>query len=202
MQQSNYVNNPNYPSPSPHFNADYVNSLHLRTNSPNIDLYKEQQQNYMNINHNYSSDLNNSYLLLKYLNKSKRDPDKEHPNIIYNERQIDVNKYYIMKYQSESYILKLIIFFCGLALIGSLFFFKGFIGETLYIIYLGIIISIGIITIGYNIYNLLYRDNIRFDEYDYGYMSEIGTDIYGNTGSTGSTGSTGNTGSNEENKCI
>jgi hypothetical protein len=83
-----------------------------------------------------------------------------------------------------------------------LFFLKGFIGETLYIIYLGIIISIGIITIGYNIYNLLYRDNIRFDEYDYGYMSEIGTDISGNTGSTGSTGSTGNTGSNEENKCI
>jgi len=201
MHEANYINNPNYPIPSPDFNADYVNNLKLRTDNPKADLYLTQQQNYMNINHNYSSDLNNSYALLKYLNKSQRDPDESQPNIIYNERQIDVNKYYIMKYQSESYILKLIIFFCGLALLGCLFFLKGLIGETLYIIYLGIIISIGIITICYNMYNLLYRDNMRFDEYDYGYMSNIGNDISGNTGSMGSTGS-GNTGSDRENKCI
>ena len=200
MPQSNYINNPNYPIPSPDFNVDYMNNLNLRENSPNIDLYMTQQQNYMNINDNYSNDLNNSYSLLKYLNKYQRDPDKEHPNLIYSERQIGVNKYYIMKYQSESYILKLIIFFCGLALIGSLFFLKGFIGETLYIIYLGIIISIGIITIGYTIYNLLYRDNIRFDENDYGYMP----DVSGNTGIdvSGNSGNTGNTGNDEENKCI
>jgi len=200
MQQTNYIKNPNYPIPSPDFNANYVNNLELRSNTPNIDLYTTQQQNYMNINDNYSNDLNNSYALLKYLNKSQRDPDEAQPNIIYNERQIGVNKYYIMKYQSESYILKLIIFFCGLALIGCLFFLKGLISETLHIIYLGIIITIGLITILYNVYNLLYRDNIRFDEYDYGYMSSIGDDLSGND--LYERDISGNTGSSSENKCI
>lgn len=125
----------------------------------------------------YQTDLSASTVLLKYLDKYP----KPKPNIMYNERQLEMNNYYIMKYKSESYILKLIIFFCGLALIGCLFFFKGFISETLYIMYLGIIISVGIITIIYNIYDLLYRDNRRFDEYDYGYMSLTGTDMSGNT---------------------
>jgi hypothetical protein len=82
-----------------------------------------------------------------------------------------------MKYQSETYILKLIIFFCGLALIGALIFLKGFINESIYILYLGIIISVAIITIAYNIYNLIYRDNTRFDETDFGYMQKPGTDV-------------------------
>ena len=99
-------------------------------------------------------DIVGSYYVLKYVNSYKQKPGNE----IYNERHIDSNKYYIMKYQSESYILKLIIFFCGLALIGCLFYLKGLIGETLYIIYLGIIISIGMITVIYNIYKLIYRD--------------------------------------------
>ena len=98
-------------------------------------------------------------------------------NDIYNKKLLDVNNYYILKYKSESHILKLIIFFCGLALIGCLFFLKGFIGETLYIIYLGFIITIGLFYIIYNIYDLQYRDNQQFDEYDYGYMQKPGTDL-------------------------
>lgn len=125
----------------------------------------------------YHTDLSASTALLKYLDKY---PKPKH-DIVYNERQLEINNYYIMKYKSESYIFRLIIFFCGLALIGCLFFYKGFISEILYIIYLGIIISVGIITIIYNVYDLIYRDKRRFDEYDYGYMSLIGTDVSGNT---------------------
>ena len=125
----------------------------------------------------YQTDLSASTVLLKYLDRYP----KPKPNIIYNERQLEINNYYIMKYKSESYILRIIIFFCGLALIGCLFFFKGLIGETLYITYLGIIISVGIITILYNVYDLMYRDNRHFEEYDYGYMSLIGSDMSGNT---------------------
>ena len=127
------------------------------------------------INSNYSLDISQSYNSLKYLNSYKQKLGNE----IYNERHIDVNKYYIMKYQSESYILKLIIFFCGLSLLGCLFYLKGLIGETLYIIYLGIIISIGIITIIYSIYKLIYRDYYYFDETNYDYMPYPGTDISG-----------------------
>jgi hypothetical protein len=125
---------------------------------------------------NYQTDISASTVLLKYLDKYPQPK----PNIIYNERQLEINNYYIMKYKSESYILRLIIFFCGLSLVGCLFFFKGFIGETLYITYLGIIISVGIITIIYNVYDLFYRDKRRFEEYDYGYMNLIDSDVSGN----------------------
>ncbi len=106
----------------------------------------------------------------------KKEPNKNH---IYNQKLLDVNNYYILKYKSESNILKLIIFFCGLALIGCVFFLKGLIGEALYIIYLGFIITIGVFHVIYNIYDLKYRDNQRFDEYEYGYMNEPGTDLSG-----------------------
>jgi uncharacterized membrane protein len=131
-------------------------------------------------NPNYTSsdnllDISNAYTSLKYVNTYEQKPGNE----IYNKRHIDSNKYYIMKYQSESHILKLIIFFCGLSLIGCLFYLKGLIGETLYIIYLGIIISIGIIMVIYNMYKLIYRDYYYFDESNYGYMSYPGTDMSG-----------------------
>lgn len=98
-------------------------------------------------------------------------------NDIYDEKEIEVNNYYILKYKSESHILKSIIFFCGLALFGCFFFLKGFIGEALYIIYLGCIITFGMIYIIYIMYDLKYRDNQQFNEYDYGYMQKTGTDI-------------------------
>lgn len=175
--QYTYIHNPNYPVPSPDYKASYVNNLGLNMESPNVKLYQKAQQNYMNSNFNYSNDLTISDGLLKSLNRYQRKDEKM--NLIHSERNIDINKYYIQKYQSESYIFKLIIFFCGLCLVGCLFFLKGLISEALYIVYLGIIISLGFITIGYTIYNLLFRDNVRFEEYDYGDMSNIGTDISG-----------------------
>jgi uncharacterized membrane protein len=184
------IDNPNYVDPN--YNIKWANSLELREDSPNIQGYMKQYQNNLNVNTNYTNDLNASHRLLKYMNSYHHKKD----NNIYNDKQVEVNTYYIMKYQSESYILKLIIFFCGLALIGCLFYFKGFISETMYIIYLGIIISVGIITIIYNIYNLLYRDKRIFDEYDYAYRQEPGTDI------SGSEIEDKDTNTENENKCI
>jgi hypothetical protein len=157
-----------------HFNK-YLTDNQIDTTVP--ENYLQQYLNNININSNYNHDIGISTGLLKYLNSYKSDPIANNPNSHYKQRHIDVNKYYIMKYQSETYILKLIIFFCGLALIGALIFLKGFINESLYIVYLGIIISVAIITIAYNIYNLIYRDNTRFDETDFGYMKTPGTDV-------------------------
>ena len=110
-------------------------------------------------------------------NENSTRPNENH---IYNQKLLDVNNYYILKYKSESNILKLIIFFCGLALIGCLFFLKGFIGESLYIIYLGIVIGLGSIVVIYNIYKLIYRSNTKFDENEYGYMQTLGGDLSDN----------------------
>jgi hypothetical protein len=179
-----HVNNPQYKIDDPayidpnydtkHFNKYLADNQIDRTAPEN---YLQQYVNNININSNYNYDIGLSNGLLKYLNSYKSDPNANNPNSAYKQRHIDVNNYYIMKYQSETYILKLIIFFCGLSLIGALFFLKGFINESLYILYLGIIISLGIITITYNIYKLIYRDNTRFDEIDFGYMNNPGTDV-------------------------
>ena len=171
------LNNPNYVDPSyniKHFNKYLVDNRIGRVVPEN---YLQQYINNININSNYNYDIGLSTGFLKYLDSYKSDPNVNNPNNAYKQRHIDVNNYYIMKYQSESYILKLIIFFCGLALIGALFFLKGFINESLYIVYLGIIISVALITICYNIYTLIYRDNTHFDEIDFGYMNDPGTDI-------------------------
>jgi len=179
-----HVNNPKYNIDDPiyvdpnydirYFNKYLTDNQIDRTVPPN---YLQQYVNNININSNYNYDIGLSGGFLKYLNSYKSDPNANNPNSNYKQRHIDVNKYYIMKYQSESYILKLIIFFCGLSLVGAFFFLKGFINESLYIVYLGIIISIAMITIAYNIYKLIYRDNTRFDETDFGYMKDPGTDV-------------------------
>jgi len=168
------IDDPKYIDPS--YNIKYFNGLlkdeNVTTYIPDKLLnHAQQYSNNVNVNTNYKNDLYLSTGLLKYLDSYKSKPT---PNNVYNERHIDANKYYIMKYQSETHILKLIIFFCGLALIGSFFFLKGLISQSLYVIYLGIIISIAIIMIIYNIYTLIYRDNRRFDEYNFGYMATPG----------------------------
>lgn len=168
------IDDPKYIDPS--YNVKYFNKLledEGVTNYIPDKLLNDTQQysNNVNVNKNYKNDIYISTGLLKYLDSYKSKPT---PNNVYNERHIDANKYYIMKYQSETHILKLIIFFCGLALIGSFFFLKGLISQSFYIVYLGFIISIAIIVIIYNIYLLIYRDTRRFDEYDFGYMATPG----------------------------
>jgi len=171
------IDNPNYVDPS--YNIQYFNK-YLTDNQIDTTVppnYLQQYVNNLNINSNYNYDLGLSTGLLKYLDSYKSNPNENNPNNAYKQRHIDINNYYILKYQSQIYIFKLIIFFCGLALIGALFFLKGFINESLYIVYLGIIISTALITIAYNTYKLIYRDNTRFDEMDFGYMNDPGTDV-------------------------
>lgn len=174
MTNPNYIEDPEYVDPD--YKINYLKELKLTRESPNAEGYVKKYNNNLSSAINYNRDLNASKYTLKYLNRYKGPL----VNSNYHKRQIDVNNYYIMKYQSESYILKLIIFFCGLSLVGSLFYLKGFIEETFYIIYLGIIISLGIMIISYSIYKLVYRDNKKFDESDYGYMPFPGSDISGN----------------------
>uniref|UniRef100_A0A6C0ETQ4 Uncharacterized protein n=1 Tax=viral metagenome TaxID=1070528 RepID=A0A6C0ETQ4_9ZZZZ len=123
---------------------------------------------------NYKGDIRMSTVMLDYLNNNKLE---NIDNSLNDMRQIDINNYYTAKYNKESNILKQIIFYCCLALVGSLFFLKGLITETLYIVYLAIIIFIGFSAVLYSLYNLYMRDSIVFDEYDYPYLKAPGNDI-------------------------
>ena len=108
---------------------------------------------------NYSTDISLSTTILNKLNKNNSDNSDKSDNsdILNDERHIKVNNYYISKYAAETNILKQIIFFCGLCIIGGLFFMKGLIGESIYIIYLGIIITVGCIYVCSSIFMLYFH---------------------------------------------
>ena len=153
---------------------NYVNNNRLYDNDNQIKQYNNFSKE-MNI---YDGDVRMSTMMLQYLNNNKLE---DIDNSLNDMRQIDINNYYTSKYNKESNILKQIIFYCCLALVGSLFFLKGLITETLYIIYLAIIICIGFSAVLYSLYDLYMRDSIVFDEYDYPYMKAPGSDISDNS---------------------
>ncbi len=154
----------------------------IMTNLYTKGEYIAEYDNLKNQNINYKKDINYSTYLIKYVNNIKNKKNSITPQ--YNEanekRKLEINNYYILKYKKESDILKQLIFFCGLALIGCIVFMKGFISESFYIIYLAFIFAIGLIKILYSIYNLYSRDTVHFDETDFSYSSIAGTDISNN----------------------
>ena len=83
------------------------------------------------------------------------------------DRLVKIDRYYIAKYKAQTRVLKSFIFFCCLALVGSVLLNKGLITSLTYIIYVGILGFIMLYVIGRDIINIFLRDSTNFDEYDY-----------------------------------
>jgi hypothetical protein len=67
---------------------------------------------------------------------------------------------------------------CGIGLIGCLLFNIGVISNNFLSLYLGIVLSIGFVIVFYCLWDIYIRDNIVFDEYNYGvYGSEAPSTI-------------------------
>jgi len=82
-------------------------------------------------------------------------------------RLVEINHYYIAKYQAQTKVLQSFIFFCCLAMIGSILYNKGFITLLTFTIYTGLLGFIMIYVIGRDIFNIFIRDNRNYDEIDY-----------------------------------
>ena len=94
-------------------------------------------------------------------------PDKE--DMIKNqERLIKIDRFYISKYIAQTNILKQIIFFCCLALLGAIFYKRQLISKTVFHFYLVVIFSIMLFYTGTSLYDIYSRDSQNFDEYDFG----------------------------------
>jgi len=204
------INNPNYKVIDFNTNIKEINSISTlgpstigMNNLYNKGEYISQYKNLQSETINYKKDINYSTYLINYLNniKNKQNSRKQPYNEANEKRKLEINNYYILKYKKESDILKELIFFCGLALIGCIVFMKGFISESFYIIYLASIFVIGFIKILYSIYNLYSRDNINFDETDFSYSSIAGTDISNNIINT-DTDKDNTIVTNDDYKCI
>ena len=86
------------------------------------------------------------------------------------DRLVEIDRYYIAKYKAEIRVLKTFIFFCCLALIGSIFYNKGMISMLLFTIYTGLLFLVMFIVIARDLINIFLRDSTNFDEYDYSFF--------------------------------
>ena len=108
------------------------------------------------------------------------DDENEYVNEEYNKikkemelkkRQIEINKYYELKYKRQIQIIKGIIFLCSLMIIITFIFKMNLFSERIFSIIVGTWFAVLFIYLTRSFYDIYIRDNIRFDEYDYSYIS-------------------------------
>lgn len=175
-----FDNNVNFNDQITHFNTFWSTSTGTRVNSHFLDAsYQEQDKNFQNEYQNYKKDIVQSDQMLKdaYHEQSKMNSLNDKHESKNDIRQIQFNNYNALKYNTESAILKQIIFFCCIAIAGSFLFINGFINETIYIIYLSCVLLLGCFSILYQLYNLFIKDRNNFDENDYSFILAPGNDV-------------------------
>ena len=91
-------------------------------------------------------------------------------------KQIQINTYYYKKYKSENNLLYFIIIILLIIIILSLINKSIPILESYYSIIVGIILSFAILYIMYSIWIMVNKDNQNYDEYQYGFDSEVNHD--------------------------
>jgi len=78
------------------------------------------------------------------------------------------NTYYYKKYKAENLLLYFIIIACILIIVINILKNKyTFLDDISYSVIMGIILAYSAIHIFYNLWNIIYKDNLNFDENDY-----------------------------------
>ena len=86
-----------------------------------------------------------------------------------SERMVGINTYYTRRYEEHSYILKYVIFFCGIIILAIFLMKIGIINNAISSIIIIASLAIGIIIIGARVWDLSRRSNIDYDRYNFGF---------------------------------
>lgn len=97
-------------------------------------------------------------------------------------RMAEINTYYGDKYSAQADLMKLIIYTCIPILIIGILTKKSIIPEGLGMGIVGAILVIGIVVIFYRMIDLWRRDNMNYNEYNFGTPNENQTDDTGDDG--------------------
>ena len=87
-------------------------------------------------------------------------------------RMVEINTYYASKYSAQAEIMKILIIVCVPLLIITILSKKGLIPANIADIITAIVIIIGSVIIVMKLYDLTIRNNMNFDEYEWGVNSE------------------------------
>ena len=86
-----------------------------------------------------------------------------------SERMVGINTYYTRRYEEHSYILKYVIFFCGIIILAIFLMKIGIINKAISCIIIIASWAIGFIIIGAWVWDLSRRSNIDYDQYNFGF---------------------------------
>lgn len=161
-----------------------IDNLNALYQDPNFSSNKQNEYDYLDelkntVFTNYESNVTNSNNITNKIEDLKRQFEGRAKKIDdISQRKLEINRYYILKYTKEISLLQKIVLICGAGLIGCLLFNIGLISNLFLSLYLGIVLAIGFVIVFYNLWDIYIRDNIVFDEYNYGmYGSKSPTNV-------------------------
>jgi hypothetical protein len=137
--------------------------IDLKLNIPNNKLRANQSDDIYNYSANQIQFYNNINEEIK-------------SNKIYKSQLIQIkwNTFFYKKYKAENDVLYFIIKLCVVIIIISLIHkHLPFFDDNAYSIVIGIIMSFGFIYIFYGIWNIIYKNNMNFDENEYLYYNSM-----------------------------
>lgn len=156
--------------------VDYMDSIeNIRQDF--VDAAPEKYVNNYNLALAREDDLTDKAITAKVL-------DKEADNIKYNLEQMkqiginkmrsaEINTYYAEKYREQVHLVKMLIVIGVCILLLVILNKKGIISGDVSIVLIAIVIVLGTIAFGSRVYNYYRRDNMNYQEFEYGYDSDI-----------------------------
>lgn len=82
-------------------------------------------------------------------------------------RMAEINNYYSAKYDTQSKVMKTIVYFCVPILILGILTKKEFIPQNIALMIISILIGIAVIMVGLQVIDIMRRDNMNFEEYNF-----------------------------------
>ena len=89
-----------------------------------------------------------------------------------NLRMVEINKYYGDKYQDQSYLMMLIIIICIVLIFIKFLHNKNILPDTVYVILLIAVLSLGFIVIFWKMVYLYSHDNFNYNKYNWAFNTE------------------------------
>ena len=87
-------------------------------------------------------------------------------------RMAEINDYYSQKYRTQTNVMKTIVYFCVPILILGILTKKEFIPNNIGLAIIGVLIGLAIVIVFYQVNDIWWRDNMVFEEYDWGWDAE------------------------------
>ena len=166
LESSATTNNPDY--------DDTIKEINKTTDERN-QMFNELNKSFKNkksYNDYKKSELSDKLSLVQVmeedLNNKKRMLNSLATNKADKMRMVEINTYYSSKYSAQTEIMKMIIIICVPLLIITILSKKEIIPENIADIVMALVITIGAGIVAVKFYDLTIRNNMNFEEYEWG----------------------------------